>query len=170
MLQLRPKLNRMEITKDIVVSIHYTLKDDDKNVLDTSEGREPLTYVHGYGYLIAGLEQELNGKQAGDKLEALVKPEDGYGLRDDTLVHKVPKSNFQGDGSPETGMQVKVATNDGPKIAVVTAVMENEVILDLNHPLSGKNLNFSVHVIGTRPATPEEIERGQAEETASQEQ
>lgn len=150
----------MEIGKDTVVSIHYTLTDDDKKVLDSSEGREPLAYIHGYGYLIAGLESQLDGKSAGTKLDALVTPEEGYGLRDDTLVHKVPKANFKGDGDLTAGMQVKVESNNGPKVAVVQSVIDEEVILDLNHPLSGMNLHFAVEIVSIREATKEELEHG----------
>lgn len=150
----------MTIDKDMVVSIHYTLKNDNDEIMDSSEGRDPLAYIHGYGYLIPGLEEQLNGKKAGDSLNALVKPEDGYGLRDDTLVHKVPKANFKGDGELTAGMQVKVETNDGGKIAVVKSVSGEEVVLDLNHPLSGMNLHFAVQVKDVREATKEELDHG----------
>lgn len=150
----------MTIDKDMVVSIHYTLKNDNDEIMDSSEGRDPLAYIHGYGYLIPGLEEQLNGKKAGDSLNAMVKPEDGYGLRDDTLVHKVPKANFKGDGELTAGMQVKVETNDGGKIAVVKSVSGEEVVLDLNHPLSGMNLHFAVQVKDVREATKEELDHG----------
>jgi len=150
----------MIIAKDKVVSIHYTLTNDDNEVLDSSEGRDPLAYIHGHGYLIAGLEDQLNGRKAGDALDAKVKPEDGYGLRDDNLVHKVAKANFKGDGEVTAGMQVKVETNSGPKIAVVRSVVGEEVVLDLNHPLAGVNLTFAVNVVEVRDATAEELDHG----------
>lgn len=150
----------MTIAKDKVVSIHYKLTNDDNQVLDSSEGRDPLAYIHGYGYLIPGLEIELNGKAVGDKFVSTVKPEDGYGLRDDKLVHKVAKGNFKGEGEVTEGMQVRVETNDGPKIAVVKRVSGEEVTLDLNHPLAGINLNFEVEVIEIREATKEELDHG----------
>jgi len=150
----------MTVGKDMVVSIHYTLRNDKDEIMDSSEGRDPLAYIHGYGYLISGLEEQLNGKVSGDTLKALVKPEDGYGLRDDTLVHKVPRANFKGDGELTVGMQVKVETNDGGKIAVVKSVNGEDVILDLNHPLSGMNLHFDVQVVSVREATKEELDHG----------
>lgn len=150
----------MTIAKDKVVSIHYTLTNDSNQVLDSSEGRDPLAYIHGYGYLIPGLEKDLDGKVAGDKLKSSVKPEEGYGLRDDTLVNKVAKANFKGDGEVTEGMQVKVDTNDGPKIAVVKSVSGEEVTLDLNHPLAGINLNFEIEIVDIRDATKEELDHG----------
>ncbi len=150
----------MSIAKDKVVSIHYTLRNDDQHILDSSEGRDPLAYIHGYGYLIPGLEVELNGKTVGDKFVSTVKPEDGYGLRDDKLVHKVKRANFKGEGDVTPGMQVRVETNDGPKIAVVKNVSGEQVTLDLNHPLAGINLNFEVEVIDVRDATAEELDHG----------
>ncbi|MGB0432573.1 MAG: FKBP-type peptidyl-prolyl cis-trans isomerase [Bacteroidia bacterium] len=148
------------IAKDKVVSIHYTLKNDDSQVLDSSEGRDPLAYIHGYGYLIPGLETELNGKTVGDKFTSTITPEHGYGLIDDKLVHKVAKANFKGEGEVQIGMQVKVETNDGPKIATVKNVVGEDVTLDLNHPLAGINLNFDVEVTGVRDATKEELDHG----------
>ena len=140
--------------------MQYTLTNDSNQVLDDSEGRDPLAYIHGYGYLIPGLEKDLDGKVAGDKLKSSVKPEEGYGLRDDTLVNKVAKANFKGDGEVTEGMQVKVDTNDGPKIAVVKSVSGEEVTLDLNHPLAGINLNFEIEIVDIRDATKEELDHG----------
>jgi len=150
----------MTIAKNKVVSIHYTLKNDQNEIMDSSAGNEPLAYIHGHGYLIPGLENELNNKTIGDKFSSKILPEEGYGLRDDSLVHKVAKANFKGDGEVQAGMQVKVETNDGPKIAVVKSVVGEHVTLDLNHPLAGINLNFDIEVVDVRDATQEELDHG----------
>lgn len=152
----------MKIEDNKVVSIHYTLKDADGNLLDSSDGRDPLAFIHGTGALIPGLEKELAGKGKGDALQAVVSPDDAYGPYFDELVHTVPKSGFQGEGDIEVGMQVQVETNTGPSIATVTEVVEENVKLDLNHPLAGVELHFDVEVVEVRDATSEELEHGHA--------
>ena len=84
----------MQITKDKVAQIHYTLKDAEGNLIDTSAGNEPLTYLHGSGNLIAGMEEGLEGKAQGDKFKLKITPEKGYGVRDAALVQKVPRTSF----------------------------------------------------------------------------
>ena len=81
----------MQIAADSVVLIHYTLKDDDGKVLDSSAGGEPLAYIQGHGNLVSGLEKALEGKTQGNRLEVTVAPEEGYGTRNETLVQRVPK-------------------------------------------------------------------------------
>ena len=150
----------MKIDKNSVVHIHYTLTDDDQQVLDTSEGREPLAYMHGLGQLIPGLEQELTGLEAGVKKEVRVGPKDAYGEFDKELVASVPRSGFQGEEELVVGMKVQVDTNEGQKIAVVDGIDGDKVTLNLNHPLAGKHLNFAVDVVDVREATDEEVSHG----------
>ena len=85
----------MKIESNKVVQMHYHLTDEDKNVLDSSKGRDPLAYIHGVGNIIPGLEKQLTGKSVGDKVEAIVAPAEGYGERDENLMQVVPKSGFQ---------------------------------------------------------------------------
>lgn len=147
-----------------VVNIHYTLKDAQGEVLDTSEGRDPLAYIQGIGNLIPGLEAELKGKVKGDKVKAVIAPEAAYGTYDDNLVHLVPLSGFQSAGGEElqVGMQVQVDTGQGHAIALVTSIEGDDVTLDLNHPLAGTELHFDVEVMGVREATAEELDHGHA--------
>lgn len=154
----------MNITKNKVALIHYTLKDDNGSVLDSSEGKDPLAYIQGIGNLIPGLEEELEGKVAGDKLETSIAPEKGYGERTDQNVHVVPLSSFQPDGDEklQEGMQVKVETNQGVSIADVAKIEGEDVTLDLNHPLAGETLHFNVEVVDVREATKEELDHGHA--------
>ena len=155
----------MQIAKNSVVSIHYTLKDEAGEVLDTSDGREPLDYLHGAGQIIPGLETELEGKSEGDKLSVVVGPDRGYGDRDESLVHDVPKSEFDDPDGIEEGMQFRVGAPGGNVIMVVAGVQDETVTLDGNHPLAGATLAFDVSVEGVREATKEEIEvtdRGQS--------
>lgn len=154
----------MTITKNKVALIHYTLKDNTGEVLDSSEGRDPLAFIQGIGNIIVGLEEKLEGKAAGDKIETVVSPEKGYGVRSDDNVHKVPLESFQAEGDEklEVGMQVQVETNQGVSIADVAAIEGEEVTLDLNHPLAGETLHFNVEVVDVREATKEELDHGHA--------
>ena len=150
----------MVIAQHTVVSINYTLKDSDGKVLDTSEGREPLVYLHGVGALIPGLEKELEGKSAGDDVNAVIPPEEAYGKRRDDLLKMVSKDGFQGDEEMQVGMQVQLQTEHGPAIAVIAKIDGNDVTLDLNHPLADMTLNFAVNIVEVREATEEEIAHG----------
>src|SRR5262245_30358672 len=100
----------MQITKDKVAQIHYTLKDAEGHILDSSQGREPLDYLHGAGNLMPGMEEGLEGKAKGDKFKLKIAPEKGYGVRDASLIQKVPRASF-GDQKIEKGMQFQ--TNRG---------------------------------------------------------
>jgi len=151
----------MQISKNSVVSIHYTLKDESGEVLDTSDGREPLDYLHGSGQIIPGLEGELEGKTTGDKFSVVIEPEQGYGVRDDSIVHEVPKSEFETPDDIEIGMQFRVGAEGGNLVMVVAGVHDDTVTLDGNHPLAGVSLNFDVSVADVREATEEEIKASQ---------
>jgi len=142
----------MSIAPDHVVSIHYTLKDDAGEVIDQSAAGEPLTYLHGHGNLIPGLERELAGKNTGDRLQVKIAPADGYGEFDRALVQKVPRRALKGIADVRVGMRLQAQTADGARPVTVT--------LDGNHPLAGKNLNFDVEVAQVRAATAAELAHG----------
>ncbi len=150
----------MEIANARVASIHYTLKNDAGEVLDSSEGREPLLYLHGAGNIIPGLENALSGKVAGDKIAVSVNPEEGYGLPQDELVQVVPRESFQGVDQIDVGMRFQADSSQGPMVVTVTAVDEETVTVDGNHPLAGENLNFDVEVVEVREASDEEQQHG----------
>lgn len=146
----------MTISQDKFVAIHYTLKDTDGNILDTSTNAEPLAYIQGNNMLIPGLEKQLEGKAAGDKFTAVVQPEDAYGTYDERLIANVPKDRFE-EGYPiEVGMQFAVTTPAGPTIVKVIEVSENSIKVDGNHALAGKVLNFDIEVIEVRDASDED--------------
>ena len=147
----------MIIAKESVVTMHYTLKNEAGEVLDTSAGREPLVYLHGVGGLISGLEKELEGKQANDKLNAVIPPEEAYGSRRDDLLRVVSKEGFQGEEALVEGMRVQLETDRGPAVAVVSGIEGENVTLDLNHPLADVTLHFEVEVLNVREAEVEEI-------------
>lgn len=146
----------MQISKNTVAGIHYTLKDNEGTVIDTSDGRDPLYYLHGAGNLIPGMEEGLEGKAKGDKFNLQIAPDKGYGEVDPSMIQKVPRSAF-GDQEVKPGM--KFSTNQGGVVTVTEVGLEN-VTVDANHPLAGITLNFAVEVMEVRTATQEEISHG----------
>ncbi len=150
----------MNITANKVVSIDYTLKDDQGQVLDTSEGREPLVYLHGAQNIIPGLESALEGKGTEEELSVRVDPEEGYGARDDAKIQEVPREMF-GDADVQVGAQYHAAGPNGEALVVtVVSADDQNVTVDGNHPLAGVPLNFNVKVVEVRDATEEELEHG----------
>jgi len=150
----------MQIADDRVVLIHYTLTNDAGEVLDSSEGNEPLGYLHGRGNLIQGLESKLSGRVAGDTLDVRVAPGDGYGDIDPTLTQDVPRSAFPDDADLQVGKRFQTQSDRGPQVVVVTHVSDESVRVDGNHPLAGQYLNFEVEVTDVREATDEELSHG----------
>jgi FKBP-type peptidyl-prolyl cis-trans isomerase SlyD len=150
----------MTITQDSVVLLHYTLKDDAGEVIDSSSSGEPLAYLHGHGNLVPGLERELADKSAGDKLSVKISPADGYGEFDKGLIQRVPRRALKGIKNINVGMRLHAQTEQGPQAVTVTQIVGDMVTLDANHPLAGKNLNFDIEIVEVRGATPEELEHG----------
>jgi FKBP-type peptidyl-prolyl cis-trans isomerase SlyD len=144
----------MQIAKDLVASIEYTLTDAAGAVIDSSVGNEPLAYLHGAGNIIPGLENALEGKKAGDSLTVTVAPEDGYGEKSEGLIQVVPKDMFQGVETVEVGMQFHAQTDHGMQVITVAAVDGDNITVDGNHPLAGQTLNFDVKIIEVRAASP----------------
>jgi FKBP-type peptidyl-prolyl cis-trans isomerase SlyD len=152
----------VHIEKNRVVTLNYTLRDEQGNVLDASSGRRPLSYLHGKGNIIPGLEQALAGKAAGDKLDVTVAPEQGYGPRDERLVQIVPRTKFGEVQDISPGMQVRVSGPQGPRVVTVVRVDRDFVTIDGNHPLAGRTLHFSVEIAEVRKASHEEVAHGHA--------
>lgn len=134
------------ISNGSTVKLHYTLSVEGA-VVDSSAGGEPLEYVQGEGRIIPGLEQEIASCSQGDKKHVTVVPEQGYGLASSELVQKVPRSVFKDMQGLEVGAVVSGQAPGGMFRAVVTALDDSEVTLDLNHPLAGKTLHFDVEVV-----------------------
>ena len=150
----------MPIAENSVVTIHYTLTDDAGEVIDSSREGDPIAYLHGHGNLVPGLERELEGKNAGDKVNVSVAAEHGYGEYDKNLVQQVPRRSLQGIPNVRVGMRLQAQTPQGPRAVVVTRLVGDMVTIDGNHPLAGKNLNFDVEITDVREATEEELEHG----------
>jgi FKBP-type peptidyl-prolyl cis-trans isomerase SlyD len=150
----------MQVTDNMAVSIHYTLKNDEGEIIDSSEGSEPLAYLHGGGNIISGLERALHGKQAGDKFNVRIEAEDAYGEFMDDRVQVIPRSMFEGIDTVEVGMQFHADVSSGPGVVTVIAIEGDAVTIDGNHPLAGVPLTFDVEVVEVRLATQEELAHG----------
>jgi FKBP-type peptidyl-prolyl cis-trans isomerase SlyD len=150
----------MQIAQNAVAAFHYTLTDDEGQVIDSSKGREPLTYLHGGGQIVPGLEKQMEGRGAGDKFTADVTPEEGYGVHHAELLQEVPREAFQGVEDIQPGMQFQGRGPQGEINVTVTKVEDGKVFIDGNHPLAGKTLHFDIEVTNVREATGEELEHG----------
>jgi len=132
-----------------VISIHYTLKNDAGEVLDSSEGNDPLVYLHGANNIISGLENALVGKAAGSECQVTVQPEEGYGPKQDELIQVVPREMFQGVDELQPGMQFQAQGPDGAvQMVVIANVNGDEITVDANHPLAGRTLIFDIAPVG----------------------
>ena len=153
----------MLIAEHSVVSFHYTVKDDESSeVIDSSQNSDPMTYLHGARNIIPGLEQALEGKQAGDDIEVTVEAADAYGEHSADRVHQVPRSALEGVERIEPGVTVVANTEQGQVNLVIVDVADDEVTLDANHPLAGRRLTFNVSIAEVREASEEEISHGHA--------
>ena len=152
----------MTISTGKVVDIHYTLKNDAGDVLDSSQGQDPLQFVFGSGMIIKGLEVELEGKKVGDTFVATVSPEDAYGVRSDENVHRVPISQFDDPEKVQVGARFQVG-GQGGAIAEVVAVDADTVTVDTNHPLADQVLHFDVEVVALKDADPQEQQQAHLE-------
>jgi FKBP-type peptidyl-prolyl cis-trans isomerase SlyD len=152
----------MNISPNSVASIHYTLTDGEGKVIDTSEGQEPLAYLHGAGNIIPGLEKALLGKTVGEKFTVSIPAAEAYGVRDDSMVQQLPSNMFSGIDNIEVGMEFHAETEHGLQVVTVTNVEGDNVTIDGNHPLAGVDLTFDVEVADIRAASAEELEHGHA--------
>jgi len=151
----------MLISKNAVVTLEYTLKDNDGVVIDKSSGDEAFAFIHGIGGIIPGLESALEGKKVDDALNITIEPEEAYGQRDESMVAEVPADRFEGAGEIQEGMQFQTAAEDGSaRVVTVVKIAEEVVTVDANHPLAGITLNFDVKVLDVREASAEELEHG----------
>ena len=151
----------MQISSQKVATFHYTLTNDDNEVLDSSDGGDPLAYIHGIGNLISGLEQHLEGKGAGDQFMAAIAAAQAYGERDEELVQTLGKESFAEIEDLRVGLQLEASGDDDEsRIVTVVAVEGDRVTVDGNHPLAGQTLHFDVNVVSVREATATELDHG----------
>jgi FKBP-type peptidyl-prolyl cis-trans isomerase SlyD len=150
----------MNISDNNVVQFHYTLKNDAGETLESSQGHEPVTYLHGHGSMIPGLEKALTGKKTGDSFSVTVPPEEAYGERQEDAVQRISVKHLHGAKTWEPGMMAIVETNHGPRQVLILKVGHKFADVDMNHPLAGKTLHFDVEVTEVRGATEEELSHG----------
>ena len=139
------------------LTFHYTLRNREGRVLDTSRGAEPLACIQGAGQIIEGLESELTAMGAGEKRNIVVPPERGYGLRESELVKTVPRARLPVDDI-RVGDQFQTGPDRQDPVVTIVAIEGDEVLLDANHPLAGQELHFEVELIARRAATPAELQ------------
>jgi FKBP-type peptidyl-prolyl cis-trans isomerase SlyD len=149
----------MQIADNHVVTLHYTVKTENGDIIDESESSEPLSFIQGSHYMIVGLEDALYSKQKGEKFEITVEPERAYGHRQDQLVQEVPANMFEGM-DVEVGMSFRATTDQGEQSVIIIDKDDDQVTVDGNHPLSGMTLIFDVSIEDVRAATEEELEHG----------
>ena len=151
----------MKISQHSVVAIHYTLTNDAGEELDSSSGADPLTYLHGTGGLIPGLEAELDGRVAGEAFSTVIQPAQAYGEIDPAMIQDVPLEALAAIDDLRIGMQLQTQDPNGhQRVLIVDAIGETSATLNANHELAGKVLHFEVNVESVRSATQEELDHG----------
>ena len=151
----------MKVGKDKVVLMHYTLKNDVGDVIDSSDGADPLPFLQGHGNIIPGLESALEGSKVGEKRDVSIKPKDGYGERMKDAIQEIPSSALQGVDEVKVGMQLQSQDQDGNAFLVnVIKIEDDKITVDANHPLAGQTLHFSVSIESIRKAEAEELSHG----------
>lgn len=150
----------MNIANNCVASFHYTLKNAEGDIIDSSEGQEPLAYLHGAQNIVPGLEKELDGKAVGDSLNVVVPPAEGYGEKNPELIQDLPANMFTGVDQLEVGMEFHAQTEQGLQIVSIVDVDGDTVTVDGNHVLAGQDLHFDIEITDIREASKEELEHG----------
>lgn len=158
--------NPTKVAEDVVVSLAYVLRLDNNEIVDEATRDEPLVYLHGYGNIVPGLEDALEGLTVGSKKKVVVSPEDGYGEYDEDDIDVMPRSEFPPDFEFEEGMELELHDPDTDEYfeAYVADIDEDEITLDFNHPLAGETLFFEVEILALRRATKEELEHGHVDD------
>ena len=149
----------MKIEKDRAVRFHYTVGEVGQPATESSNGGEPLAILIGHGNIIPGLENAMEGREAGETFSVDVPAAEAYGDRKDGLTQRIPKKHF-GNQKLEPGMQVVLQTNFGPRAVTIEKVGLTAVDVDLNHPMAGKDLHFDIEIVDVREASAEEVEHG----------
>ncbi|GAB3479934.1 FKBP-type peptidyl-prolyl cis-trans isomerase [Marinomonas epiphytica] len=151
----------MSISDNQVVQFHYTLREG-QALIETSAGGNPVAYLHGHGNIVPGLEKAMSEHSAGDEFDVTVPCADAYGERRENHTQQVPIKHLQGAKRWQAGMTAMVQTDKGARQVTVIKAGLKHAVVDLNHPLAGKDLTFSVQVVDVRDASNEEITHGHA--------
>lgn len=152
----------MNISKDCVVQLHYSLFDEQDNLIESTKSGDALAYLHGHNNMIPGFEKALEGKAAGEHVSITLTPEQAYGARRADAIQRVPVKHLSGAKVWKKGMTAVVHTEQGPRQVTVEKVGRFMVDVDTNHPLAGKTIRFEVDIQDIRAATAEELAHGHA--------
>ena len=152
----------MNIESGMVVSFHYTLRDEDNAELESSRGGEASAYLHGHNNVIPGLESAMAGRASGDVFTVELAPADAYGQRDPERTQRVPMKHLAFKGKLRAGSVAQLSTSEGMKAVTVIKAGRHSADIDTNHPLAGRALTFDVEIIDVRPATAPELEHKHA--------
>lgn len=149
-----------KVVENSVVTLEYTLTVDGE-IIDSSDGAEPIQFIQGSGHIVRGLEQALYGLQVGESREVVVSPQDGFGLEDTDAIADVPRDEFPDDFPLQPGVELQLTNKEGDDLeAYIVSVSKKTVRLNFNHPLAGKELSFSIRIAGVRQATEGELDHG----------
>ena len=149
-----------QIEQNSVVSVHYTGTFDDGKIFDSSEGKDPLTFLVGHGQMITGFEQEMLGADVGEKRDFTLTPDRAYGERDEGAVQQIPRDQFPEDMEIEEGMMLGAQSHQGPIQFTILSIDGDSVTADFNHQMAGRTLKFSVEVVSVRKASSVELADG----------
>ena len=149
-----------KIEQDTVACVHYTGTFPNGEVFDSSEGREPLTYLVGHGQMIPGFEQEMLGADVGEKRDFTLTPDRAYGERDEGAVQQIPRDQFPEEMEIEEGMILGAQSHQGPIQVTLVSIEGGSISVEFNHQMAGKTLKFSVEVVSVRKASSEELADG----------
>jgi len=154
----------MKISNDLVVTIEYTVKDKQGNIIDSSDDNEALSFIQGKGKVFSGLEAALMGRSSGERLSVSLEPDQAYGARNEELVKQIPRERFNFDDQIQPGMKLKTKKGDRVMAVTVTEVTDDLVTVDANHPLAGVSIDIDLVIISVREAIEEELRSGEVQE------
>ncbi len=154
----------MKIRNDQVVTIEYTVKDKQGNIIDSSDDDEALSFIQGKGKVFSGLEAALMGRSSGERLSISLEPDEAYGARNEELVRQIPRNRFNFDEQIQPGMKFKTQKEKRVMTVTVTEVTDDLVTVDANHPLAGVSIDIDLVIISVREAIEAELESGEVQE------
>lgn len=152
----------MNISKNSVVQLHYSLFDEEGKLIEQTEADHPVAYLHGHKNMLDGFEKALNGKAVGDHASFTLSPDQAYGKRKEDAIARIPVKHLQGSKHWKSGMKAWVQTDHGTQQVVIVKMGRFMADVDTNHPLADKTIRFEVDIISVRQANPEEISHGHA--------
>lgn len=151
----------MSIKPNQVYSINFTLKDEEGEIIDSTQKGQPMSFISGQGLLIPRLEEEIGSMIIGSKKTVVLSPEEAYGEYEDEAVQTVTRADFPDDAELEIGMEFYTNTPEGEELPfVITDIEGDNITIDFNHPLAGMTLTFDIELVNVREATPEELAHG----------